>query len=135
MGPPPRPPPLFIAVVVCHDGVHHVHVAPTMHEQPPYRSGWSVESVAQGGEISASRDPGSIGNFNISRFLCAGSGPEIVSLPCLWQHEHPDGRLIVHRPAGHQYGLGDGSFEVFERVKGEQQQQHRVVQELRPGFY
>ena len=53
----------------------------------------------------------------------------------IYQHEQPDGRLIVHRPAGHQYGLGDGSFEVFEWVKGEQQQQQRVVQELRPGFY
>ena len=56
------------AVVVCHDVVRHVRVAPTKHDQPAKTTCRSVEPVEQGAALGGIQDPGSIGNFNTSRF-------------------------------------------------------------------
>ena len=106
----PRP---TAAVVVCHDVVRHVRVAPTKHDQPAKTTCRSVEPVEQGAALGGIQDPGSIGNFNTSRFPDQGPGPEIPPDPSGAQQAQPRGRAFVHEGLGHRQWTWGGSFEVF----------------------
>ena len=101
------------AVVVCHDVVRHVRVGPRKHDQPAKTTCRSVEPVEQGAALGGIQDPGSIGNFNTSRFPDQGPGPEIPPDPSSAQQAQPRGRAFVHVGLGHRQWTRGGSFEVF----------------------